>query len=297
MSGTFFDYVPGRLEARFRHDDRFDSVLLDLWVTGETAVTADCDDLGRMTSPVEHVSDRVECQVYMTSVFCPFRDFIRFLEAIAIEVQECGFEWDPEGPMAKMSWTRRFVADAGFLTVEWRSGEERFNHRMMLGTRQAVESLYTAFRSFVESDDYDPLRYEEVTIGEAFSLVMSNASLDDLARALAHLNANDADAVIGRLKDAVGTRSRGKAKICRPIEYFFESDRAEPAPIETESWTGAQWDSQGLDQRIAELRDLFGSGGLGWHGANLRALRSSLVENWLALPESVPRPSYLALRH
>ncbi len=296
VSGTFLDHIPGHLEARFKHDAEFDYIRLDLRVTGETAITIDADDFGRMSSPVEHVSDIVECSVYMSSAFCPFADFIRFLEAIAIEVQECGFEWDPEGPSARMHWERRSLRDAGVLTIDWQSSKGSFSHRMLLNTRQAVRSLYASFRSFVESDQYDPLRYEELTIGEAIWLVMSNGSLDELGDALARLDSEKTITVIDRIREVIEARTRGGAKLCFPIDHFLETSGKSVSSSE-DPWVGKQWDQTDYQQRIAELKKLFESAGMGWNGANLRILRSSAIENWLAMPEPAPRVPHWLLRH
>lgn len=289
MSGTFFDYGSGRLEARFSHDDEFDYINLDLTMKGEISITTDCDDQWRLERPVDHVKEGAEFQIYMTSVFCPFGDFIRFLEAITIEVQECSFEWNPEGPSGKMRWDRRYVNDSGFLTVEWHSSQTQFSHRMMLNTRQAVRALYTAFRSFVESPEYNPLRYEEITYGEAFTMVMSNATLDEFVDAIAKLDTTAAHSVITRFREVIGANKLKGPGLRFPIEYFFETGWSEIPLSEWDSLIPNEWDLWSLDQRISDLNELFGSGSLGWYGVNLRNLRSDLVENWLALPEPSPR--------
>jgi len=98
MAVNFFDYTPGRIEARFSHGSDFDYVRLRLRMRSAAVTTTPCDGRLRIGRPVDYPAPRAHLSVYMTSVFCPFADFIRFLEAIAIQVQECGFEWDPEGP-------------------------------------------------------------------------------------------------------------------------------------------------------------------------------------------------------
>ena len=166
MAGTIFDYKPGRINARFRHGSGFDTIVLRIRMSGATVITTPCDDQFQKGNPVNHVADRQDFSVYMTSVWCPFADFIRFLEAIVIQVRECSFDWDAEGPDGGMKWERRFINENGFLTIEWHSRHSKFEHRMMLDTRQTVKTLYTTFRRFVESPEYDYLRYEEHTFGE-----------------------------------------------------------------------------------------------------------------------------------
>ena len=292
MSGTFFDYEPGRIDARFSHDSKFDHITLDIRMGGDATISTNCDDGFHLAVSENHKKDDMEFQVYVSSVFCPFGDFIRFLEAITIGVQECSFEWDSEGPDGKMHWKRRHIQDTGFLTVDWHSSKKNFSYRMMLNRWQVVGALYTAFRTFAESPDYDPLRYEELAIGESFALVLSNATLDDLAGALVRLNAAAAETVIQRLRDAVGGRHTEGPKMNFPIEFFLESTETGTPPREFYMpWIHPEWRSWSIDQRLADLTELFGDGYSSWHGANLRELRSKLVEDWLAFPEPPTRQS------
>ncbi len=292
MAGTYFDYQPGRIEAKFSHDEKFDFVTLGVRLVGDVTTATACDDRGTFADPVGYQSDPVEFSLYFSSVYCPFRDFLRFLEAVSIEVQECGFEWDAEGPSGKMKWRRRFVKDTGFLTMEWQSADNRFSHRTMLNTRQAVKTLYESFRAFVDSEDYDPLRYEKLTNGEEFQLVMSDASLYDLELKLAALDAQSAHSAITRLRTAAGARHSEGPKASFPLSYFFEREWSELPLTEWDSWIPEDWDTLGQGKRADALRELFGWGSLGWYGANLRELRSSTVEAWLSEPEPPPRRSY-----
>jgi hypothetical protein len=98
MSGTVIDYQPGRIDARFHHGGDFDYIVLRVRMSDAAVTTAPCDDEFRVGKPFARVAPRIDSSVYMTSVFCRFADFIRFLEAIAIQVQECAFEWDADGP-------------------------------------------------------------------------------------------------------------------------------------------------------------------------------------------------------
>jgi hypothetical protein len=63
---------------------------------------------------------------------------------------------------------------------------------MMLNTRQAVRMLYSAYRRFVESPGYDPIRYEKMQAGEAFSLVLDDRSIDTLAEVVVNFDAQRA---------------------------------------------------------------------------------------------------------
>lgn len=289
MAGTYFDYQPGSIEAKFSHDIDFDFINLDVRLVGDTTMMTYCDEQGKFANPILHKKKTVGFSVYFSSVFCPFQDFIRFLEAITVEVQECGFDWDPEGPMGRMNWRRRFVNDTGFLTIEWQAHKERFSHRTMLNTRQAVKALYESFRSFVDSDEYDPLRYEEISNGEAFQLVLSDASLDELVNALIQLNFQSAHSAISRLRDTASERSSQGPMVAFPLDYFLQPDWSELPLSEWEPWISEKWETLNQTERADDLRAMLVWGKLGWSGCNLRGLRSTLVEAWLAQPEPPPR--------
>lgn len=132
MAYTLFDYEPGRIEARFSHRTKYDYINLDIRMAGDITTTTECDDQGRKAKPVSYQKERADFTVYMSSVFCPFKNLIWFLEAITLWVQECAFDWDAEGRDGRMHWRRRFIQETGFLTAEWDSSDAEFSHRMML---------------------------------------------------------------------------------------------------------------------------------------------------------------------
>lgn len=284
MAGTIFNYEAGYIDARFSHYEKTDFIQLDIRMDGDTIITTECDDNWQKSEPEFYQKDSVEFSVFMTATSCPFKDFIRFLEAIALGVQECAFRWDAEGPEGEMRWERRFIDDTGFLTVLW-SSEEEYNYRMMLNTRQAVAMLYGAFRSFVESSDYDPVRWESLTYGENFELIINDATLDDLSEALVMLNAEAAEAVIQRLLRVVSDRSFHPEKQSFPIEYFLKLDDAATIPSEPEPIIEPDWDSWDKEQRKVSIKSIFDWPLASWMGSNLRQLRSTIIESWLALPE------------
>lgn len=296
MSGILFDYTPGRIDARFRHGSDFDYIVLRMRMSHAAATTAPCDDEFHVGKPVARVAPRIDCSVYMTSVFCPFADFIRFLEAIAVQVQECTFEWDAEGDDGRMRWQRRRVDAEGFLTVSWRGSyggrRQEFSHRMMLDTRQTVRMLYTAFRRFVESHEYDPLRYEELTAGEAFGLILADATVEDFAAALIALDRESAERVIDRACAVVSERTcTSKAPRFRlTLDELQRAAQVGEREANTERRLDPQWDHWESEQRRAEVQTrIFPSSISGWFGSELRALRSALVEQWLASPAPLRR--------
>ncbi len=302
MAGTFFEYTPGKLEARFEHGDGYDRINMYIKMYGEKITTTDCDDNFKEGDPIDHESPRLEFMVYMTSVWCPFADYIRFIEAIVIQVQECSFSWDPEGPYGAMKWHRKFLDKDGFLTMEWSAREDKFEHRMHLETKQVVGELYQSFRRFVESDQYDPLRYEALTIGEGLLLGLGGQyTLEQITTHVKTLDVTEAR----RLIDSILDRSYRRQGVNKPDETWPESlnelnkpitfckclllyganDQANDDDIGSEEFThyiDDSWLNLNTDAREAHLTKLFNGGSCGWHGDNLREMRSTMIEDYLA---------------
>ena len=218
MSGIFFNYVPGRIDARFRHG-AWDSIILRIKMRDAVVTQTPCDDAFRLGKPINWRAHRVDCSVEMTSVFCPFGDFVRFLEAIAVQVQECAFGWDAEGPDGRLHWQRSRLHKSGFLTITWSGSHnghpQDFSHRMHLDTHQTVSMLYRAFRRFVESPAYDPLRYEQCVFQDAVQLVLANGKTDDFARAMILLSSNEANNLVSAVRERSARGGSGRAMLDR----------------------------------------------------------------------------------
>lgn len=298
MPGTFFDHQPGRINARFRHGSGFDTIVLRIRMSGAVVTTTPCDDQFQKGNPVNHVAAKQNFSVCMTSVWCPFADLIRFLEAIVIQVRECSFDWDAEGPCGVMKWERRFVNKNGFLTVEWHSRSSKFEHRMMLDTKQAVRMLYTAFRRFVESPEYDFLRYEEHTIGEALVTGLGGRySQNEIVEHIKWLDLKGARKLLNVILQRSGYRHgctyewkpENADQIRQPMEFdqcmatygvidYEDSEYCKPDRYIRDEWAG--WDAA---QREADLLELLACGGSGgWYGAPLREMRSTIIEEYLS---------------
>ena len=287
MSIILFNYEAGLINATFKQDQRSHYIKLDIRMDGDITTTTERNiEEDMITEPEQHQKESVECAVYMSDTWCPFSDFIRFLEAITLDVQECAMHWDAEGPDAEIRWKRRFRNDTGFLTVDWSSNKNSFNHRMMLNTKQTVKMLYTAFRSFVESKDYDPLCYEAINNGDSYALVISDASLYDLSERLVKLDANIVETTIQQLNDIAWERCIKGTRLSYPIEYFFGGSYTMPSSSEKTLVLQPEWDSWNIEQRRANLNSVYDwRFSMNYSGDNLRQLRSTLIEKWLALPE------------
>ena len=264
--------------------------------------TTQSDENYKLGESVNHCQRAVDESMFIWATFCPFGDYIRFLEAVALQVQECAFEWDAEGPEGRLEWRRRFIDDTGFLTINWEGSlhgpSRKFSHRMMLNTRQMVRMLYYAFRRFVESPEYQPMRYEKMKIEETFSSVIKDATLDDLVKVVVDCSAQRAESLIYAIRGAVSECLHDGGRTSYPLQYYIENSVAPVDLDEFNSWIDKQWDLWDQVRRASYLREtLFPwSDVVYWDGANLRGMRSKLIEEWLASPEP-PRKSPFGIPH
>ena len=302
MGGVFFDYTPGRIDARFRHAAMSGMIVLRIRMSEAFVTTTQSDENWKLGESVNHYQRSVDESVFIWATFCPFRDYIRFLEAVALQVQECAFQWDAEGPEGRFEWSRRFIDDTGFLTINWdgwfRGSSRKFSHRMMLNTRQMVRMLYSAFRGFVESPEYQPMRYEKLKVEETFSALIKDASLDDLVKVLVDCSAQRAESLIFAIRGAVSECVHEGSRASYPLHYYIEKSVAPVDLDEFNSWIDKQWDAWDQIRRAGYLRETIfpWSDLVYWDGGNLRDMRSKLIEDWLASPEP-PRKSLFGIPH
>ena len=301
MAGILFDYTPGKLEVRFEHGDGHDRINMFVKMYGEKITTTNCDDQFKQDKPVDHASPKFEFMVYMTSVWCPFDNYISFIEAIVIQVQECSFSWDAEGPDCVIQWARRFRNEDGFLTIEW-CGKEEFKHRMHLETKQVVGELYQSFRSFVESKRYDPLRYEKLTIGETLLLGLGGQySLEQIAAHIKTLDTVEARKLIASIFERAYLRNglnkpnitwpESLDELGQPIAFskclllYGAHHQANDDDMGTEIFTrhiDDNWKNFNITAKEEYLDKLFKSVSSWWFGKNLREMRSKMIEDYLA---------------
>ena len=318
MTKTPNDPRAWRISARFRHARRFDRIVLRTRMTGIVASKTGREDSFCTWNSIKHCRPRQDFSVVMDSVFCPFPDFIRFLEAITMQVQECAFDWEAEGPSGRMQWRRRKLNRDGVLTISWHSEfsdrEHDFSYELLLDTRHTVRMLYTAFRRFVESPEYDPIRYEKLTIGEAIELVLSDATLDDVARCLASMNRLNGARFLDSL-DFVHWRRNIESdqhRVTGTLDSFLlmaqdgelhglpenpsQQDPFRGGLLGKPSWLDSAWDDWDYEKRMNYLTGkLFQWEKSCWYGGRLRQLRSPRIEEWLASEPSVKmhRPEIL----
>lgn len=301
MAGIFFDYTPGRIDARFEHGDSFDFIDMRIRMLGATVTETTCDDQFKKGEPVDYVVPVLEFTVYMSSVWCPFTDYIRFLEAMVIQVKKCSFTWDAEGPDGEMKWVRRFVNKDGFLTIEWSGRDEELKHRMHLETRQTVSMLYNSFRHFVESPEYDPLRYEELPTGEVLVEGLGlRYSEDEIIEHFKYLELPQARKLFFAIVERAGHRNgvpheaelwpEETTQVRQPVD--FDQCLAlygDSAYEETDRYIPDDWAKWNAAERESDMKNFFAKGILSsWHGARLRDMRSTIVEKYLAQVTTVP---------
>ena len=295
MAGIFFDYTPGQIDVAFKHG--YLSCFIDLRIRMADAIvtTTPCDENWKLGKPTDHRENGIEESVCFSAIFCPFKDYIRFLEGVCLQIQECAFSWEAEGPEGRLEWKRRYLDDTGFLTIKWDGCEKwnssQFSHRMMLNTRQMVRMLYSSFRNFVESTEYDPVRYERMNVGEGFSLILEDCSINDLAKIIVDYDLQRAESLLYQFRKVFSDRQCDGERLVYPLKYYLDASVVPVVLDELNSWINKDWVCWTREQRMTELqKNIFEFEGLGWSGSNLRNLRSTLVEEWLASPEP-PRKS------
>ena len=141
------------------------------------------------------------------------------IENDAWHISHCLVSRDKE-QYGEMKWSRRYLNNDGFLTVEWSAWEDKFEHRMHLETKQVVGELYQSFRSFVESDRYEPLRYEALTIGEELLLELGGQYSSE--QISSHIKTLDADEA-RKLIDSIFDRSYRRHGVNKPDDTWPES--------------------------------------------------------------------------
>lgn len=148
-----------------------------------------------------------------------------------------------------------------------------------------LEMLYTAFRSFVDSSDYDPMLYETLTYGDAFALIINDATVGDLCKELISLNADAAEAVIQRLFDMVSDRCFSGSRQSFPIAHYLKTDADATGPKELKPTIESNWDAWDKEQRKEHIKEIYTWQFLSSFGGNLRQMRSMIIENFLAVQE------------
>ena len=300
MTGLFFEYFDGYLRVDFARA-RYGDIYVDFSLHGDAMATIPCDaHFVKGTPEIRVGSDAIIRTWTSSSMCCFFSDMLHWLEAVVVGVWECAFQWDGEGPEGELRWFCR-DCDSGQLKLSWRTWREADVEReVRLNTPQMVRAFYESFRNYVESDRYDPLDYEDLNAGEAFSLVLEGGNLDALADFMASRSRQEALGLIHELLDLASDRDAGyprRATLAQFIERVArrpsgESDQAD-------GWISAEWDGWSVSQRRRDVVEgVYKGGACMGSGTKLRELRSPMVEEWLVkeaekLPAKAAAPSHV----
>jgi hypothetical protein len=94
----------------------------------------------------------------ISSVYCPFRAMISWLEALAVGAQDCTWHWEAEGPEAAIRFDRDNVS-ASLSCESYRKHRWSNALEFRISRRAVVHAFYTGLRAFAGSSEYQPERY------------------------------------------------------------------------------------------------------------------------------------------
>lgn len=301
MTAQFFEHVPGRIHVRFRHEgNEFDFLKMTIRARGASTTVTDVDDRMKPIERVRHVRQPQIIHCPISSVECPFRGIIAWLEAMALGVQECATEWGAEGPDVRLQWR------ANTLLVE-RSSDPGSDEQpeapatvleIRTDRKRVVHAFYTAFRRFVQGDQYDPVRYERLKLGEIIGLSALNGfTVEEVRGILLLLDAATVEFYLRLLKFERGIHVDEDASWVLPDESDLVeklSSLVRPETIRKEAQAMANdydelryyfvpqsWDASDYVSRRAYLQKNFDWQSCSSHGAPIRELRSAIVENYI----------------
>jgi hypothetical protein len=284
MTKMKFDYLTGRIDVRFRHE-RHDWLCMRIRASTDRITTTCLDNdyypLATTTSP----SRRVTVSVRLSSVYCPFTDLIHWLEAVAIGVSSCSFRWDAEGAEGSMQWGFIRCEDTGRFTLDWSRDDTELS--ISLSRDQMVRAIYQAFRRFVESSEYDPLRYESYRLGDRIPL-RSPYTEEEVIGQVLPMNARSADRHLQRILWGYVTNKRDRM-LRKQFIATLSSNSVDP-----DTWgevvddglyyLAPEWNHWPTEKRRKNLVWLLDGRQTGPWGSPLRQLRSEIVERYLAWP-------------
>jgi len=200
----------------------------------------------RLRARGPHVRSGLSCRIW--SGCGPFRDLIAWLEALAAGVRCCSFEWDGEGN----HWTLGWRCDALYVARTFDDPSVALDVRA--SRTQVVNVFYTAFRRFVESASYDPIRYERVRLGEWYAREHGRGRTEEELRGyLLPMSAAQAEAALQAIR------------------------------VDEKPYIDRRWDRWNTLRRREHLDLFFAILGQGGWGAPLRTLRSPRLEAGLLL--------------
>lgn len=307
MTDYHHDFRPGSVAVKFRQHP-FDFIGMTLDIRGETHVHWMTDEDGDAFNHSALGGWRRRVPMEISSVHDGFPDLIAWLEAVTTGVERCEFTWNAEGPVGLLR-----VGDASprttdaVLSVGWPAASEK-TIETRIDRRQLVGAFYQAFRRFVRCPRYDPVRYEDaVRYGDRLARENPEGLTEQeiIGHAIMH-DRHTAEAWLSRirlgprypnytLEDANGEAPEARLeRLLRELDELGDESPAAkfaPNPDFDYGYTHPLWNRMSTARRRQDIMESFDETDNTWWGANLRELRSVLVERWLGwvAPEDVRR--------
>lgn len=202
----------------------------------------------------------------------PFPDFIAWMEAITRGVDEACWTVNEEGCLARLRAERG--GDRWQLTCEGNSespGEAPWQSRMQFDVRayDLICAGYYEFRRFVESHHYRPEEWTNETVFDCWKHRLHEGPCFTMENAVDLLARWNRDEVLAALFYA---------------EPGFRDDRPEAPQIPTD------WNAASADARKEAARTLLRRRHDGYGGSDLQALKSPMIEEWVAAQDKQRRP-------
>ena len=280
------------LRARFRHE-KFDWLVLRLGWFSNRQVPPEAQLLSCRRNRRETLSRLREVTMTARSTFCPFKDLLVWLEAIALGCQECAFSWNCEGAEGRLSLKRaNWIGGAAILTIEWtgRQKAPEFQYKIYCEPEQIVRVIYQALRGFVTSPEYRPLDYEQLRVGDRLSL-RSGFTEPELIGQLLQMDVSAGEVYLQKIQphgmmfvdgfDDDGLRFGAALAALASDENGTVPLR--PLTLHRFGYLHPLWSRWDIRRKRTYLTTLFSHviEAEGWFGTNLRALRSEIAEKYL----------------
>lgn len=266
------------LQVVFHPVDR-GMVPFDVVLHGDVMMRKSTADLCASSEPMASAPGDVTVQMRMSSALGGFGSMVSWLEAVTCGVQDCAFSWDAEGPDGELRWQGPW--EDGTLTMSWTAGEHDYG--LYVNKAQMLRAFYESFRSFVESERYDPLAYEWLESGEVFALVLEGGDLEGLADRMVTLSRDMAEALVAVMLDLAADLDAGQPRRASLAGFMERAAHGEFDRREENRWFAAEWEHWDFaERRRCILEETFKRRPMIELGEKLRELRSPLVEKWLA---------------
>ncbi|MEJ7849648.1 MAG: hypothetical protein WKF92_16310 [Pyrinomonadaceae bacterium] len=114
-----------------------------------------------------HLGEKI-FETNFSNVFDPLPSLKHWLEAVAIGVDQCSFQYDPEGDDVCFNFERRCY-DFEVFSVGYAYDDEKSYFEGKIGRRQLVEAFYRGFLEYGNSPEFDRDSWAHDCIGEGSS--------------------------------------------------------------------------------------------------------------------------------